>query len=452
MKVHSAVIKLVLRTNKTLADGSHPIMLRVSYNGMKEVSTHCSCRKRDWDAKNMMVKKNVRNCVIINSTLRGVLRYYQDAKDALEASGEPYTASMVIHYNEAKEQVKNSSRLMDVEQRYESENAISPQSIPNRRSVIRMVEKYFDREDVDISEVTTEAVQGMIKHRLRNGGTEGYMKQCYRMLNSLVNYAIEKGYKVEKLDSKIGKRLAEGNSLVYIHWRSIPFIKEYLLNELTIRKKGGWTYKDDRYEELLNPHSSLFAIYLWLFSYLFQGLAPIDCALLKIKDIGNVRVGDANYWAIDWFRRKTRHSVKIRIRQDGVFNQVMIRTMLMFRHSEYLLPILDGVDENEQQKVRSRLSYCLATLRPLLREELSKVNDIIIAHNVSNNDNVPIINVDEVNYYAARHSYAMAYIHSPNANPIALATLLGRSVNTLGTYVHQLTEESDITAAADIIV
>lgn len=452
MKVHSAVVKLVLRTNKTLADGSHPIMLRVSYNGMKEVSTHCSCKKRDWDAKNMMVKKNVRNCAVINSTLRGILRYYQDAKDALEASGEPYTASTVIHYNEVKEQVKNSSRLMDIEMRYESENAISPQTLPNRRSVVRMVQKYLGREDVDISEVTTETVQSIIKDRLRNGSTEGYLKQCYRMLSSLVNYAIEKGYKVDRLDYRIGKRLAEGNSLVYIHWRSIPFIKEYLLDALTIRKNGGWSYREDRYEELLNPHSSLFAIYFWLFSYLFQGLAPIDCALLKTKDIGSVIVAGNNYWAVDLNRSKTRHPVKIRIRTDGVFNQVMVRTMLMFRHSEYLLPILDGIDSNEPQKVRSRLSHSLTALRPLLRKELGKVNDIIIEHNVTEGDNVPIIDVDKVNFYAARHSYAMAYIHSPNASPISLATLMGRSVNTLGTYVHKLTEESDITAAADVLV
>ena len=37
MKVFIAVIKLVLRANKVLADGTHPIMLRVSFNGMKEI-------------------------------------------------------------------------------------------------------------------------------------------------------------------------------------------------------------------------------------------------------------------------------------------------------------------------------------------------------------------------------------------------------------------------------
>lgn len=52
MKVSIAVIKLVLRTNKVLADGTHPIMLRVSFNGMKERATGYSCSVRFWDKKN----------------------------------------------------------------------------------------------------------------------------------------------------------------------------------------------------------------------------------------------------------------------------------------------------------------------------------------------------------------------------------------------------------------
>lgn len=57
MKVSIAVIKLVLRTNKVLADGSHPIMLRVSFNGMKERSSGYSCTLKYWDKKNECVKK-----------------------------------------------------------------------------------------------------------------------------------------------------------------------------------------------------------------------------------------------------------------------------------------------------------------------------------------------------------------------------------------------------------
>ena len=61
MKVSIAVVKLVLRTNKTLADGTHPIMLRVSFNGMKERSCGYSCPEKFWDKKNEMVKRGFPN-------------------------------------------------------------------------------------------------------------------------------------------------------------------------------------------------------------------------------------------------------------------------------------------------------------------------------------------------------------------------------------------------------
>lgn len=82
MKVHSAVIKLVMRKNKTLADGTHPIMLRVSYNGQKEKATHYSCLPKEWDAKNMQLKKSVRNSAAINAALKSMLRHYEDIRDS----------------------------------------------------------------------------------------------------------------------------------------------------------------------------------------------------------------------------------------------------------------------------------------------------------------------------------------------------------------------------------
>ena len=70
MKVQIAVIQLVLRTNKTLSDGTHPIMLRVSYNGMKEKATGYSCNVKYWDKKNEMVKKGYPNWVMVNAELK----------------------------------------------------------------------------------------------------------------------------------------------------------------------------------------------------------------------------------------------------------------------------------------------------------------------------------------------------------------------------------------------
>lgn len=54
MRTSIAVIKLVLRTNKTLADGTFPIMLRVNWKGMKEKSTGYSCSAKYWDKVNTL--------------------------------------------------------------------------------------------------------------------------------------------------------------------------------------------------------------------------------------------------------------------------------------------------------------------------------------------------------------------------------------------------------------
>ena len=72
MKVHQAVIRLYLKTSKVLSDGSSPILLRVSFNGFKEVSTHYSCDARHWDKKREEVKRGYPNFLMVN---------YPQAKD-----------------------------------------------------------------------------------------------------------------------------------------------------------------------------------------------------------------------------------------------------------------------------------------------------------------------------------------------------------------------------------
>ena len=58
MKVEKATIKLVLRTNKVLSNGKHPIMIRVNWGGKRaEKSTGYSCRLSDWNEKKCALKE-----------------------------------------------------------------------------------------------------------------------------------------------------------------------------------------------------------------------------------------------------------------------------------------------------------------------------------------------------------------------------------------------------------
>lgn len=436
MKVHSAIIKLVLRKNKTLADGTHPIMLRVSYGGTAEKSTHISCRERDWDARNMLVRKSVQNWSTINEKLKSILRDALDKRDALEAKEKPYTASMVLDYSHTKQEASDS--LSSLVNDYISENAIGVTSIKSMTTAVREMEKYLGHSP-SVYELSSETIGGFIRFKLKSC-KEGYIRKLVATLLSVHRFARKKGYEVSEIDDRLKKRLKESNAITYVGKRSIDFMKEYLLS--MVMKKGT--------SELLDDKSELFALYAWLFIYLFQGLAPIDCALLKVSDVKEISVKGVDYWAVDTSRRKTNKSVKIRIRKEGVYNLVMVDTLLKAR-SGYLLPILDSVDSTDLLKVKNAVSKKYTDMRRKLKKVLSEVNDKIAYHNLGTSDNVPLIDIDKTTYYSARHSYAMAYIQSPNASPIHLATLMGRSVNGLGTYIHQLSEEADIVSAADVL-
>ena len=69
MKTDTAIIRLTLKTNKTLSNGLHPIMLRVQFNGRKEKSTGYSCSKECWDKENQSVTKKFPNYALINKSI-----------------------------------------------------------------------------------------------------------------------------------------------------------------------------------------------------------------------------------------------------------------------------------------------------------------------------------------------------------------------------------------------
>lgn len=73
MKVSAATINYYLKTSKLLSDGTHPIMLRVCFNGYKDVSSHYSCSVRYWDKKNQQIKKGYPNYNIINYELNNLI-------------------------------------------------------------------------------------------------------------------------------------------------------------------------------------------------------------------------------------------------------------------------------------------------------------------------------------------------------------------------------------------
>lgn len=435
MKVSIAVIKLVLRTNKTLADGSHPIMLRVSFNGMKERSSGYSCTEKYWDKKNEMVKKGYPNFVMVNVELKRMKDEAIARRDGFIARNEVYSPAMIL----AKDEVRNAltNDFKGLIERYIDEKGLESKTIEKWNIVKRSVIRFVGR-DILINEIDEGFCRKYCRWLEGNGLASGSIKSYMGKVVALLHYAVSKGLiDVYPLSNwKYHKDYREAKSELYIHSRSLDVMMEMFIDELIIRDGDRWTYRDGVTEQLMDIHSELYAHYLYVIGIWMKGIAPVDISLLKKKDLKIVDIKGKSYYAIDGSRSKTGMLYKVRCLQNCVESNVLIRTMLMFNDGEYFLPTLNGYHGKD---IKKRVNNVYSYHSDNLVKWFQKINEEIVRRNVANDhkDDIPLIDL-ECRYYSYRHSYIMREIQKPTVNLLALAQTVGKSATTLHQYISLL--------------
>ena len=453
MKVSIARIRLYLKEGKTLADGSNPIMLMCSFNGRKEVSTGYSCTPKYWDKKSECVKKGYPNWVMINHSINQLKNEAIERRNEYERLGEIYTPEMVLKPKKVLSAVKND--LNSLIKNYIDEKSLKGNTISNWKYFFNLISE-FDSKKVIVNQLRLEYVKKFIAFMQDTKKlSDGVIKMILSKLAAITNYAIKKGLMSADdypfKDWHYKQKFKSASKLDYIHWRTLDIMKEMLLEDIIVQNGNRWTYIDEVLDELMNKNSALFARYLFMSMVLWQGLAPIDiCQILK-SEIDIKTINGKDYYCWDGKRQKTMKTVKVRIPCHTVYSEVMVKTMLIFNQGEWLLPVMNGltVETNENKRL-NRVTNTLVTLSPKLKDWFRKVNGEIARRNVENKTNIQLIDVSKCTYYTARHSYAMMYM-SKGGSPLALATLLGRSPNTLAQYLKELSEEGDLVEAVSII-
>ncbi len=171
--------------------------------------------------------------------------------------------------------------------------------------------------------------------------------------------------------------------------------------------------------------------------------------MLKKSDFEVKQIGDEDWYCIDTSRMKTGVGVKIRIKVHTIYSQVMIGRMLM-EGDEWFLPIMHGLKGDDETKCKMRMKSIFSYwLNPKLGDWWRELNQVIIQKNVDEDLKLPLIQED-CTYYSYRHSWAQAYLQN-GGSVLALATLLGRSINSISTYVQQLSEEDDLVEAVSVM-
>lgn len=443
MKVSIAVIKLVLRTNKVLSDGTHPIMLRCSFNGMKERSTGYSCTVRYWDKKSECIKKGYPNYIAINDELAKLKNDAINRRNDYIRSDSVYTPGMVLGIDSSNNNVivRNviTNNVCNLIERYIDEKGLSYKTIERWNIVKRSLIEYHGN-DLIIDEVNEAFCRRYCKWLEGKGLVSGSIRTYMSKVVAILHYAVSLGLLSKyPLDGwKYIRYYRESKNDTYLHIRSIHFLFEMFLNEVIIRDGSMWSYRDGAIEKLLNIHSPLYALYLYCVGFYFKGLAPTDISFLKKSDVRVIMVKDRNYYAIDGHRNKTGVLYRIRLEQNCIESDVLIKTMLMFNvGTDYLFPTLKGFHGSNAKKKVNDVYYSHG-------ENLSNwfraCNEIIIKHNIETNDNAPLIDLN-AKFYSYRHSYIQGEIQKPNVNLLKIATETGKSLTSLHQYLTYLQDD-----------
>lgn len=434
MKVSIARIRLYLKEGKILSDGTSPIMLMCSFNGRKEVSTGYSCSRKYWDKSSECIKKGYPNFVIINQTIKKMKDDAIRKRDEYIAQGVVYTPQMILDRSESRNAVTND--LNGVIGHYIESKGLENKTIEKWWVVYRSIIKYSGRK-ILVSEIDESFCRRYARWLEGEGLSDGSIRSYLGKIGAICHYAIECGlmdsYPFESW--KYHKDYRECKNELYIHSRSMEFMMDMFLDEFIIRDGSRWHYRDERINELLDIHSELYALYLYVIGYYMKGLSPVDISMLKKADIKIRMIKDISCYAIDGSRSKTGMLYKIRLRQNDLLGNVLVRTMLMFNDgTEYFLPTLKGYNGKD---IRKRINNLYTYHGEHLVNWFQRCNERIVSWNVMNGDDVPLIDLD-CRYYSYRHSYIMSEIQKPNVNLLALAQSVGKSSHTLHQYISLL--------------
>lgn len=436
MRTTIAIIRLVLRTNKILSNSQHPIMLRCSFHGMKEISTGYSCTVKDWDKKNECCKKSFPNYIGINQELKRLKDKAIARRDRYIANDELYTSAMVLDRDDDRDIV--IAQLPALISVYIEERGLEWKTIEKWRCLKNSIREFTGR-DILVNEIDEGFVRRYSRWLESSGKAPGTIRLYLGKVGAICHYAILKGLMSEYpfKNWKYHKEYRESKSDLYIHSRSMDVMFDILFDRMIIRDGELYSYRDGVMEDLVNEYSELYSLYLYCIGFYLKGLSPVDISFLKRSDIKIIDIKGESCYAIDGYRSKTGMKYKMRIRKGSIESQVLIGSMLMFHSGVYFLPTLERFNAKDLRKrVNDIYSYHTGHLRDWFRV----INEEIVRRNVENGDNIPLIDL-ECKYYSYRHSYIMSQIQSSNVNLLKIATETGKSVKTLHQYVSLLNDE-----------
>ena len=359
-----ATISVICYKSKTLANGEHPLMLRIAQNGKSIYkSLKISVAAKHWDFERNVPKPNNPNKDLIQKIILKTKLDYQQKILEKKANSEEFTASSLI--NEQKEEIKAKtveefylSLIEDLKQKGRIGNSYA---YLNSYNTLRNFNK-GKKLNYTFSHIDVSFCKKFEDWMRSKGNKDTTLSYQFRTLRAAYNKAIE---------AKIVAR--EKN----------PFI-EYKLSHFNTKTIKRALSKNDILKLInanCNGQSKLRQLThdLFSFSYLCGGISFVDIANLTRQNIVEDR--------LIYQRQKTHGNINLLLSKEA--STIIAKYSTYQQEAEYLFPIL----------------HCKRHITPM--QKSNRIHKICHQVNTELRAFAKELEITaEVTTYVARHSFA----------------------------------------------
>lgn len=350
MKRTNAKVDAVLFTSKTLADGSHPIMIRIREDGKRRyISTGYSCKKSYWNEATGTVKSSVYESVKINNKVGFMIgevwqQIFADSDKKPDGDSSPTVCEIL---DELMDGLKRDGKL-------------------GNRSVYvtatNMIREVFKQKlNFPIEKIDVAALNKIDAYMRRKKLKDTTMHNRMRTIRAVWNYAIKHKYASRD---------------------AYPFTEFSLSRYSTKTTKRAITKEEVK--AIINYHIpddcgqwANLARDIFIFSYLCGGVPFYDLCTLNANNLTSC--------TLRYTRKKTHQVVTVAV--PAMAMEIVERWRP--KSKGYIFPILDASRNITEQSQRNRIHKCYYKINGALKDIGEKLG---IEANLTT--------------YVARHSFA----------------------------------------------
>ena len=397
-------VSILCYKSKTLANGAHPLMIRLCKDGKKKyVSLGVAVLPQFWDFEKNKPKRNYPNKILIDKLIASKMAEYNALVVDMMAERKEYTPRSLAQAVEQKTQGQTVAEMYD--------KLFAEMKKTNRLGNLAVYKYSFNslmnytrnKLDIPFRDIDCLWLKRYEEWLHARGCKDTTISQLFRTLRSVFNKAIEQ--EVIKQNVYPFNRFKVNKFDVHTVKRAIS--KEEVQKILALDLSDSCFYR-------------VLARDLFLFSYFGAGINFSDIALLRFNDLRDGRVC--------YVRKKTGKSIGFPL--NDISTKIVEKYTRPFGNdNDYIFPILDaGIHKPEQQK------------RDRIRKTLKKVNRELKVLGEMIGLEIPLTT------YVAHHTYATVLKRSGVSVALISESLGHSDLSTTQIYLDSF-ENSQIDAA-----